>query len=152
VVYLRLFECLCLRDGGTQCLSFERFIVYFPEEFHECCRLAFDFGFCDCVSCRADIVCHYSFLFAVDDGVESAACGSSSVHFTCVFFGIVEDAVALLVAQLGVSFFVYVYKLLSRVSCFFEKLDVFFRQWHSSLFAADSAVCTTHVVLCGLVF
>jgi hypothetical protein len=51
-----------------------------------------------------------------------------------------------------VSFLVHVYKLLSRVSCFFEELDVFFGQWHSCLSAADSAVCTAHVVIvwCGV--
>ena len=128
-------------------MSSDRFIVYFPEEFHECTCLASDFGLCNRVSCRADVVCHHSFLFAVDYGVESAACGSSSVHFAGVFLGVVEDAVSVLVAQLGVSFLVHVYKLLSRVSCFFEESDVLFRHWHSSFFAADSAVCTTHVVI-----
>lgn len=128
-------------------MSFERFIVYSLEEFHECACFAFDFGLCNCVSCRADVVCHYSFLFAVDDGIESAACGSSSVQTARVFLGAVEDAITFLVAQLGVSFLVHVCKLLSIASCFLEKSDVLFRQWHPCLSAADSALCTTHVFI-----
>lgn len=94
--------------------------------------------------CGADVVYYYSFFFAVDDWVQSAACGSLSVYFAGVVLSVMKDTVVLFVLQLDVSLSVNADELFGVVSCFLEEFDVFLRKEHLGLFAAYSASCTAH--------
>lgn len=98
--------------------------------------------------CGADVVHYYSFFFAVDDWVQSAACRSLSVYFAVAVLSFVEDAVALFVLQLGVSLSIDTDELFGVISRFLEDLDVFLRKEHLGLFAAYSASCTAHGSVC----
>ena len=92
----------------------------------------------------ADFVNCDPFVFIENDWIDAATGGSVGVDVASAILSIVEYAVSLAVAEHRIAVFVHSDKGVFAVALFFKACDIFFREKHVGLLAADSASEAAH--------